>query len=501
MNRMSAVAYRHWSASLVNIAQANTRRNCELAASSFISTISKMSFSSIQRPSALSNKCLSLDNINPNYFELEYVARDPLSIRAEEIEKDIQQLLALSYDNSLFNSPDYPEDVKRRARIILDNSPGGSVGSYTDTTGIEVIRKQVARYIEKRDGVPCDWENCYLTDGAYRGIRSILALMCAEINGKRPGVFLPIPQYLPYSATLSEFGMNHIGYYLNEEENWSVEISEMERALSEARKTCYPRTLVAINPGNPTGQVLTHGNIVDVIKFAHKHKLLLLADEVYQENVWDPKSKFFSFKKVTHEMGSPYTEMELVSFMSTSKGYLGECGIRGGFMEIVNLCPQVKATLTKALTTWTCPNTACQMAVSTLVNPPEEGEPSYEQYIAEKQGVLDALKERAELVYKALKSLEGIKVNVVQGAMYAFPQISLPSKFVEAAKAKNMPPDTFYAFELLESTGICIASGSDFRQKEGTYHFRTTILPQTEDLKIMLKKFKKFHDDFFKRYK
>ena len=66
---------------------------------------------------------------------------------------------------------------------------------------------------------------------------------------------------------------------------------------------------------------------------------------------------------------------------------------------------------------------------------------------------MDALKERADLVYNTLSSFEGYKVNKVQGAMYVFPQIEIPPKAIEIAKSKNMAPDTFYAFELLESTG------------------------------------------------
>ena len=44
-----------------------------------------------------------------------------------------------------------------------------------------------------------------------------------------------------------------IPYYLDEESNWNLNISEMKRALDEARLHCAPRGLVLINPGNPTG--------------------------------------------------------------------------------------------------------------------------------------------------------------------------------------------------------------------------------------------------------
>jgi len=304
-----------------------------------------------------------------------------------------------------------------------------------------------------------------------------------------------------YSATIEEFGMIQVGYFLNESKKWGLDVSELKRSLQEAKKTCNPRALCIINPGNPTGQVLTHENIVEIIKFAHDEKLLLLADEVYQDNIYDKDSKFHSFKKVAMELGAPYNNMELISFMSTSKGYLGECGIRGGYMEIINMDPKVKAMLLKSISAALCPTTAGQVAVSVLVNPPQKGEPSYEQYISERTQVLSSLKERAELVCKTFNSFEGFSCNPVQGAMYAFPQITIPPKAIEAAKKEGKTPDAFYAFELLESSGICIVPGSGFGQQPGTYHFRTTILPQTDKLKIMLEKFQKFHAAFMDKYK
>lgn len=179
---------------------------------------------------------------------------------------------------------------------------------------------------------------------------------------------VPIPQYPLYSATIAEYGMQKVDYYLQEETGWSLSTQELQRSYDEAKKTCNPRAIVVINPGNPTGQVLTRKNIEEIIKFAHKNKLVVLADEVYQDNIYDKDSKFYSFKKVMSEMGPPYSDMELASFMSTSKGYLGECGIRGGYMEIINMCPQVMAMLTKSITASLCGTTAGQVAVSALVS-------------------------------------------------------------------------------------------------------------------------------------
>lgn len=64
----------------------------------------------------------------------------------------------------------------------------------------------------------------------------------------------------------------------------------------------------------------------------------------------------------------------------------------------------------------------------------------------------------------AFNKLEGISCNKAEGAMYLFPQIHLPQKAIEAAKAAEKAPDAFYALRLLESTGIVVVPGSGFGQ-------------------------------------
>lgn len=152
-----------------------------------------------------------------------------------------------------------------------------------------------------------------------------------------------------------------------------------------------------INPGNPTGQVLSRKNIEEVIKFAYEHDLLLLADEVYQDNVYDENSTFHSFKKVMVEMGEPYCDHELASFMSCSKGYAGECGLRGGYVEVVNMCPEVKLMFMKMLFAVLCPTVFGQIVIDCIVDPPKKSDPSYPLFEQEKTAVLGSLKVRLTL--------------------------------------------------------------------------------------------------------
>lgn len=99
----------------------------------------------------------------------------------------ILQVLALVIDPTNLNESKYPEDAKKRARDILEGCGGQSVGSYTDSAGIEVIRRHVAEYIQTRDGFPARWEDVYLCAGASQSIKAVMNLLNRTIDGKVPG--------------------------------------------------------------------------------------------------------------------------------------------------------------------------------------------------------------------------------------------------------------------------------------------------------------------------
>jgi alanine transaminase len=78
------------------------------------------------------------------------------------------------------------------------------------------------------------------------------------------------------------------------------------------------------------------------------------------------------------------------------------------------------------------------------------------------------------------------------------------SLFVEKAIAEaerlEVEPDEMYCMKLLEQTGIVVVPGSGFKQEPGTFHFRTTVLPQEEDLEQVVKSIADFNRKFLERY-
>ncbi|XP_076000955.1 alanine aminotransferase 2-like [Genypterus blacodes] len=477
-------------------------------------------------------KVLTLDTMNPTIKKVEYAVRGPIVLRAMELEKELaqgvkkpfaevikanigdahamgqqpitffRQVLALCSYPELLNDGTFPEDAKSRARRILQSCGGNSLGAYSASQGIDAVRQDVAQYIKRRDGgIPSNPEDIYLTTGASDGIVTMLKLLVHGEDATRTGVMISIPQYPLYSAALAELGAVQVNYYLNEEKSWGLDNSELQRSLDEARRHCNPRALCIINPGNPTGQVQSRQCIEDVIRFAAKERLFLMADEVYQDNVYADGCQFHSFKKVLFEMGPEYSDnVELVSFHSTSKCYMGECGFRGGYMEIINLDPEVKAQLTKLVSVRLCPPVPGQALMDLVVNPPQPGEPSHDSFKKERTATLSDLAAKAKLTEQVLNTVPGISCNPVQGAMYSFPRITIPEKAIKEATDKGQLPDMFYCMKLLEETGICLVPGSGFGQRDGTYHFRMTILPPTDKLKILLDKVKEFHREFTEQY-
>ncbi|KAG9394760.1 Alanine aminotransferase [Carpediemonas membranifera] len=477
-----------------------------------------------------SYKKLTVDSISKKIVAAQYSVRGAVPLRANEIKEDLKagkhfpfsnvvscnignpqalQQLPLSFLRevaalvvcpTLLNHPlPFDDEVLARAKAFLKANPTG-LGAYTHSQGFSSVRGEVAAFIGARDGHPTDPASIYLTNGASEGVKMALSLVCADSES---GVMIPMPQYPLYSASLALTGARAVSYALCEEEGWSTRVEDLEASYCAAVDAGTKVTAIAvINPGNPTGGVLTGQAIADILEWAYAKNLVVLADEVYQENIYVDTKRFVSFKKVlrTLESQDKCLGLQLFSFHSTSKGFLGECGLRGGYMEIINLDPAVIAQVYKLASINLCPNTLGQLAVSLMVNPPQGDSPAAKVYRTERDSILDSLKSRAARSEAMFNSIEGVSCQPVEGALYAFPKLTLPAKLIEAAEAVGQAPDLFYCMAMLDAIGVCVVPGSGFNQVEGTWHFRTTVLPSGEQFEQYLRNVPKFHREFMARF-
>uniref|UniRef100_A0A3P8TM27 alanine transaminase n=1 Tax=Amphiprion percula TaxID=161767 RepID=A0A3P8TM27_AMPPE len=290
----------------------------------------------------------------------------------------------------------YPELL--RAQRLLEACDGGSVGSYTASSGLLHVRQSIAEFIKVNSDL------CR---------PSIIVRLLASGEGEiQTGVLTPMPCPHTLPTLLDEGEVALVPYRLVEERGWAVDLDELHRAVTTARGRCQPRAIYISNPGNLTGHVQSRESIEEVIRFAAAEGLLLFVDEVSIE--------FISYKRVLFEMGKEYAEtVELVSSHSLSCSCIAECGQRAGYMEIVNMDPEVMHFL----------------ALDLMLNPPKPGDPSYDTH--------------TQRALELLSDLPGISCQPAMGE----------STFIHVCIYHLMEADVLYCQKLLEEEGVFVGAG------------------------------------------
>ena len=474
---------------------------------------------------------LSPIQINRNILEMEYAVRGPIPQRAAKLKAEGQNIIfcnignpqalgqsPISYSRQVVSLLEEPRKIAREREIkalfeenpfsslkekdfvadeILDLSEeilaktGKGLGAYTESKGYFFVRKAVSDFIDRRDGfapesnLRADFESVFLTDGASDGVKRVLDLLIAK---ETDGVMIPIPQYPLYSATIKMFGGVQVNYYPDEENDWALSRAVLEKSYAQATSEGVDiKAIVVINPGNPTGAILDAESVHEVISFAAAHGLAIMADEVYQENLYG--GEFVSFAKALGDE----KEVPLFSLHSISKGFYGECGHRGGYLEVRNP-PMIAGTelnfidlLLKQASVSLCANSVGQIMTYLMVSPPNAKNTVHQEFLSEKEEVLGNLYEKAVMVRDSLSKMDGVEVFGKTGAMYLFPRLN---------KLPAGTDDFDYCMALLEETGLCTVNGSGFGLKN---HLRIAFLPSKEQLAEVLPRWVEFHNEYVNR--
>ena len=473
--------------------------------------------------------------VNPNIIEMEYAVRGPIPQRAAELKRQGIPIISCNIGNpqalgqkpisfyrqvlGLMEEPDRIGRERRLSRLFQGNRKvfddltnddfvsdyvldlcddmisklATGMGAYTESKGPYFIREAIAQYIDARDaltpsgGVGSDPESIFLTNGASEGAKHIIDILVADPSD---GIMIPIPQYPLYSAAIRKAGGVQVNYYPDEDNGWTLDKSILEESFTEAtRRGVTVKAIVVINPANPTGAVLPEQSARDVIDFAQQHHLAIIADEVYQDNLYG--ASFVSFARLLGR-----DEVPLFSLHSTSKGFYGECGHRGGYVEVRNP-PEIEGTsstftdlLLKQASVSLCSNTPGQILTYLMVSSPKVGSEPYRRFVEEKETILGELYAKAGMIRDAFKQMDGVECFGKTGAMYLFPRLN---------KLPEGTTDFDYCMSLLESTGLCTVNGSGFGQREGTSHLRIAFLPSVGLLEEVLPRWTEFHNEYVSR--
>ncbi|KAM6375940.1 LOW QUALITY PROTEIN: alanine aminotransferase 1-like [Alca torda] len=468
----------------------------------------------------------------------------------------LRQVAAICAHPELLGDGSIPADAKNRAGRVLRHLQGGSPGAYNLEYVTDAVAEKVARYLERRDGgtpgdprcvVPCGGTAAAmvvsvgmgttpstgggggegtlkdaLPDHSVSSRQDVLSLLVDAGAAVPTGVLVPVPgPPLLWGAT-GLAGAVAVPYPLDEERGCAVDAGVRGALRRGAGTSCHPKVLCVVNPGDPTGHVLSRQNMEDIVRLAAEENLLLLADEVgrwwgaggsvrappprsrsgprvpqvQQERAFLPGRPFLSFKRVLWEMGAPLLPaVQLVSFYSLSKG-VGGGGFRAGFFELVNIDPSLKCFYSWGLSVYP---SILGGVLESAMEPPLPSDPSFPAFEEHRQAAAAGLAHNARLVQEVLGRAPGIRCRPVQGGARAFPRIQLPPRAQRQARALGLEPDVFFCQKLLEATGIVLAQVSEFGQPEGTHHVGLSLLLPAATLERVLL-FTRFHATFLRDF-
>ena len=261
--------------------------------------------------------------------------------------------------------------------------------AYAGSEGVPELIDAIRDYY-KRYGMNYERDEVLITNG---GSEAITFIMSAILD---PGdnVLMAEPFYTNYNTFVKMAGGEVKPIPTSPEDGYKYAYKERIEALIDDKT----RAIVAVNPGNPTGTVLSKEEIEMICDIAIERDLFIIADEVYREFVYDglPMSSFGMVEKAVQNV---------IITDSISKRF-SACGARIGCVisknkdlmgHILNLCQGRLC----------CP-TLDQVGAAALYKLPE----SY--FNATKV----EYENRRDAVYAELSKIDGIVCEKPSGAFY-----------------------------------------------------------------------------------
>jgi aspartate/methionine/tyrosine aminotransferase len=210
--------------------------------------------------------------------------------------------------------PDFssPAHVAEAARAAI----AAGATHYTQSAGVRSLRVLLAERITRRTGVLLGPDQVVATAGGVQAIFSVL-LALLESGDE---VLVPDPGWPNYEMAVHALGGRAVRYPLSMAAAYVPSIDDLEALV-----TPRTRVLVVNSPSNPTGAVFPRATVEQLADFARAHELWLIADEVYDELVFEGE----------HVSPFPFDPEHTVTVNSLSKTY-AMTGWRVGYAASTN---------------------------------------------------------------------------------------------------------------------------------------------------------------------
>lgn len=380
-----------------------------------------------------------------------YEIRGELAKRALQLERQGYEIIHLNVGNPGRFGIRTPETMRL---AMIENL--AQAEAYTHQKGIFPAREAVVMQQQNRGVLDVSAEEVFIGNG----VSELIDICLRGLLNPGDEVLIPSPDYPLWTAAVVLNGGQAVHYPCPPEQQFRPDLEQLERLI-----TPKTRALVLINPNNPSGQVFDRVTLEAMARLAEKHQLVLFADEIYDQILFDG-AEFIP-------MATLVQDTLCVSFGGLSKVYRA-CGYRVGwavfsgerryaqdYMNAVELLSALRL----------CSNVPAQWAVQTALG-------GY-QSIHELIGPEGRLYRSRQAVIEAVDTSEYLELVKPMGAIYAFPGI----------KTDLIPDfdDHQFAMDLLEQQHVLLVPGSSFNVPYRN-HFRMTFLPRPGQISDVFKR-------------
>jgi aspartate aminotransferase len=310
-----------------------------------------------------------------------------VAARARALEAQGRPMIHLEIGEPDFDTPAH---IREAAADALE----AGYTHYGPANGLPELREALAHHIGQKRNLKVDPNHVIVTPGAKPIMFYTVLALCD------PGdqVIYPNPGFPIYESMINFIGGEAVPLQLTERRQFRFDIEDLENLVSDRT-----RLIILNSPHNPTGGALTEGDLQRIAELAVKHDIMVLADEIYSDIVYE---------------GEHHTILKFPGMMERtilldgfSKTY-AMTGWRLGYgLFPAPLIPHVSRLIINSVS---CTSSFSQKAaVAALTGPTDEVDE-----------MVRAFGRRRELVVNGLNAIPGLSCIWPQGAFYVFPNIS-----------------------------------------------------------------------------
>ena len=382
---------------------------------------------------------------SPGLANVRYEIRGRLARRAHEMERLGHDIVSLNIGNPGNFGFRTPETM----RLAMIENLRAAEG-YCHQKGIFPAREAVVMQQQERGvrGVTAD--EVFIGNGVSElSDLTLRALLAADEE-----VLVPSPDYPLWTAAVNLNRGRAVHYPCRPERGFVPDPDEIESLVT--RRT---RAIVVINPNNPTGAVYPRAVLEGIARIAEKHHLVVLADEIYDQVLYDG-AEFVPM--ATLVQGALCGTMSGLSKVYRACGYRVGWAVFSGDLEHSR---EYLSALELLSSLRLCSNVPGQWAVQTALG-------GY-QSIRELVDPGGRLYESRRAIVESVGRSRYLTLTPPMGAMYAFVGVD----------ADTLPEfdDQQFALDLLEHKHVLVAPGTSFNVPYRN-HFRVTNLPEPQVL-------------------